>query len=140
MQITHSPPHGDISQGSFSSSVWAYRTEVHNPHDVPIRVVWFQAFTLHDGVWYGNNVKNRVLREADFEAWYSDGDASSGAWIQPGQSSACDPNWHYGHADDEVFGIKWAFLAVDSQGNTYFDEAEVTKEDAIFFHRGECSG
>ena len=135
MNVTHSKPQGDITAGSFTDDVWAYRTEAHNSHPFSIRVVWFQCFTQVDGVWYGNNIKNRVLREADFAAWYAEGDPTTDAWLQPGQTAACDPNWHYGQADDREFGIKWAFLSVDDQGNTYFDEAEVTRETAQFFQR-----
>ena len=136
MIVKHLKPQNDISLGSFSNRVWAYRTEVHNPHDFPIRVVWFQCFTLVHDVWYGNTIKNRVLREDDFAAWYQEGDIAVDAWLQPGQTAACDPNWHYGEPDDEEFGIKWAFLSVDEKGNTYFDETEVTKDSGIFFERG----
>ena len=95
----------------------------------------FKAFSRFDGIWYGNNVKNRVLQEQDFVAWYAEGNRIADAWIRPGQTAACDPNWHYGERDDHPLGMKWAFLSVDAQGNTYFDEAEVTRESAQFFTR-----
>lgn len=137
MQVRHIPPQHDPLAGSFDASAWCYRTEVHNPFDFPIRIVWFEAYVRFDGHWWGGNVRNKVLREVDFSAWYGDnGDDSdeNDAWIQPGCTKACDPNWHFAQEEDEGPGeLKWSFIAVDARGNSYFDEAEVTAEAARFF-------
>ena len=90
--------------------------------------MWFNTFTRWDGQWFGNNIKHKVLREEDFVLWYNDGDPVEGAWIQPGQTAVCDPNWHCNEPNGGKTNMKWAFLAVDADGNSYFDEAEVSIE------------
>lgn len=130
MKVEHKTPQNDPTLGSFDCHAICYRTEVTNTNSVPIQVVWFQFFIEHDGQWSGFNIRNRVLREQDFLDWYNDGDDFEDGWIPPGATAACDPNWHGGN-DDHFPRVKWAFLAVDKEGNTYDDEAEVSKEATV---------
>ncbi len=127
MNVTHKMPVEDPSLGSFTCEAICYRTEVENNHSFPIRIVWFQFFIEQDGEWCGYNVKNRVLREEDFEVWYTEGDPLDSGWLLPGAVAACDPNWH-GGSRDCFPTVKWSFLAVDKKGNTYFNETVVDKE------------
>jgi len=127
MKVSHKRPIEDPLLGSFSDDALCYRTEVWNDAEFEIKIIWFQFFIEEHGSWCGYNVKNRVLRELDFLQWYSGGDVFQDGWILPGSTAICDPNWHGG--DLEHFPrVKWSFLAVDRDGETYFDEAEVEKE------------
>ena len=84
--------------------------------------------------WHGVNITNKVLREQMFVAWYSDGESKpQGGWLQPGETAVCDPNWHYGD-EDEFQKAKWAFIAVDTKGKTYFSEALVEPHH-VQFHK-----
>ncbi len=129
MKITHKLPAQDPKRGTMTADVWYYRIEVLNDAAVPVRVVWFEFYYSDHGNWHGVNKKNKVLQHEDFVAWYSDGDEPpKDAWIQPGQAWVCDPNWHL-DVGCGFYPVKWAYLAVDRQGEVQFAEA-VVPEDA----------
>jgi hypothetical protein len=130
MKIIHRKSAQDPTRGTMTSDVWYYQSEVLNDAAVPIRVIWFEFYYSHDGQWYGINKKNKVLQHDDFRAWYSDGEVpTQDAWIQPGHAWVCDPNWHldFGHG---FYQAKWAYLAVDGQGESYCAEALVPENVA----------
>ena len=128
MKIFHQKSAREPSRGSMKSDVWYYRTEVLNDSAVPIRVVWFEFYYSDAGNWHGVNAKNKVLQHEDFVAWYSDGDESPhDAWIKPGQAWVCDPNWHL-DVGRKFYDAKWAYLAVDGQGQVHFAEALVHED------------
>ena len=69
-----------------------------------------------------------------FEAWYSDGETKpDGGWLQPGETVVFDPNWHFA-CGDEFQKVKWAFIAVDSKGKSFFFEGLV-EPDQVQFHK-----
>ena len=129
MQVRHLKMQGDPADGSATERVWCYRTEVHNDHEVPVRVVWFNFLVWFGDCWAGINARNKVLREQDFEDWYSDGEkgVGVGGWLAPGATAVCDPNWQL-VVGEEMAPSKWAFLAVDAKGNSYLGEGEVSQE------------
>ena len=139
MKVEHKKSQAGPSLASEPGDKYYYRTEVTNTHNVPIRVVWFEAYLMLDGqCWHGVNITNKVLREAMFEKWYSDGEIKpNGGWLQPGETVVCDPNWHFACAD-EFQKVKWGFMAVDSKGNSYFFEALV-EPDYVEFHKEQKS-
>ena len=83
MRVEHKLPTRDPSRGSFEGEAICYRTEVTNTNDVSIRVIWFQYFIEQHGQWCGYNIRNRVLREGDFQQWYGDHDAFEDGWSPP---------------------------------------------------------
>jgi hypothetical protein len=101
-----------------------YRTAVTNKTDRPLRIVWFDAFRSSRGEWTASNVRNKVLRTRDFIDWYGGDDVIPGGWLQPGATVSDDVNWHATETPDET-PAKWAYLAVDAEGNDYFAEAPV---------------
>jgi hypothetical protein len=135
MKVSHCKPRGELLAGSFEDEACCYRSEVTNTNDVPIKVVWFEAYACHHDNWYGWNISNRTLLHEDFIKWYAEGDAYEDGWLMPGKIAACDPNWS-GGSPDCFPQLKWSFLAVDRDGNTYFDEAEVTLEAVTHVKRG----
>jgi len=134
MKVSHKRSVEAPILGTFSGDALCYRTEVLNSTEVDIKIVWFQFFIEEHGSWCGYTVKNRVLREADFLQAYHGGDAFQDGWILPGHTAVCDPNWHGGDLD-HFPRVKWSFLAVDREGETYFDEAEVAKECVSYIHK-----
>ena len=132
MNVSHQRPLDDPARGSFHGTALCYRTEIANTNTQPIRIIWFQFFRQVDGVWYGHNMKNRVLQADDFATWYAEGDSLENGWLLPGKVAACDPNWHGGELDP-FSQVKWAFMAMDATGQVYFDEAEVMPENVQRF-------
>ena len=110
MKVRHlkSKSHGSLA--SVGGDKFYYRTEVTNT--------------------------NEVMREQHFRKWYEDAEDKdsvfSEGWLLPGKTAACDPDWNFG-THDSFYRAKWAFIAVDASGETYFDEAEVS-EDVVTFH------
>jgi hypothetical protein len=101
-----------------------YRTDVTNNTQRPIRVMWFEAFFEHDGIWIASNVRGRPLRADDFLDWYGGEDLTDDGWLRPGGTASCRVNWHWLATPDER-SAKWAYVAVDGHGNGYFAEAVV---------------
>jgi hypothetical protein len=101
-----------------------YRTDVKNNTDRPIRVVWFDGFFRFRGPWIASNVRGRVLRTKDFLEWYSGDDMTADGWLRPGGTASCHVNWHWTETPDDI-PSKWAYVAIDAQGNDYFAEAVV---------------
>ena len=130
LKVTHKAPKEDPSHGSMKHDVWHYRTEVANTGKVPIRIIWFESYFEHHGCWCGGNIKNSVLREKNFDAWYAEGDRVKNGWLKPGQVAACDPNWHWAPDEKTLGRLKWCFMAVDKKGKSHFAEAVVTKRAA----------
>ncbi len=126
--VTHSPNPSDIHVSEHFPNpaqpyTWFYKTEVRNNSDRELKIVWFESYFEDDGCWYGANVLNRVLRNDVFLRWYGQGE-TNGEWLKPGESRSCDPNWHGGN-DPKGYKVKWAFIAVDREGNDYFAESTV---------------
>lgn len=139
MIVRHLPCQSDPSLCSATVRSWVYRTEVENDHDFPIRVIWFDFSYFDDchgdGDWFATNIRKRTLRHADFVDWYGDGTSSledSGGWLAPGAVAACDPNYCFAFGDS-ITPVKWSFIAVDSEGNDYFAEAEVGQEAVALY-------
>lgn len=135
MKVEHKKSQSAPSLASKPGNKYFYRTEVTNTNSVPIRIIWFEFFMMPNDCihWHGINIKNEVLREDAFVAWYSDGKTKpKGGWLQPGETAVCDPNWHFG--DKKKFQkAKWSFIAVDTKGNTYFSEAIVKRVHVQFY-------
>ena len=93
----------------------AYRTDLVNNTDRPVRGVWFDGFVPHAGRWVASNVRDKVLRANDFLDWYDGDDMTPEGWIRPGGTASCHVNWHYTQAPDGAL-MKWAYVAVDAQG------------------------
>lgn len=136
MKVRHVPCQAAAENASAKQKSWIYRTEVENDGDQPIRVVWFDFFfkneECHGGDWFGTNIRNRPLRNADFIEWYGDAGEIENGWIKPGQVAVCDPNYSFAFGD-EITPVKWSFIAVDSDGNDYFDEAIVPQDAATLY-------
>jgi hypothetical protein len=132
LEVTHTPLSRTDVPGEFIAQlrqaqyryVRFYRTAVTNKTDRPIRIVWFDAFLSHRGEWMASNVRNKILRTQDFVDWYGGDSVVPGGWLQPGATVSDAVNWHPTEAPDEI-PAKWAYLAVDAQGNEYFAEAMV---------------
>ena len=135
MRVKHTKPQNDVGLASVKGDKFCYRTEVTNSNDVPIKIVWFDFYYMHDGHWNATNITNGVMREENFLKWYADAEDKdenfSDGWLLPGKTATCDPNWNFG-CDEQFYRAKWAFIAVDATGETYFDEAEVSKDCVVF--------
>lgn len=128
LAVTHSPNPSNIHMSEhFPNPIypytWYYKTEVKNNSDRDLKIVWFEGYLEHNGHWYGSNVLNRVLGNDVFLRWYGD-DRTNDAWLKPGESRSCDPNWH-GSGDPKGCKVKWAYIAVDRHGNDYFAESTI---------------
>jgi len=134
MKVEHKQSQASPSSASRPGNKYYYRTEVTNTNEVPIRIIWFEFFIMPDDKhWHGVNITNKVLREESFVAWYSNGESKpKDGWLQPGETAVCDPNWHFSE-EDEFQKTKWAFMAVDSMGKTYFSEALVERINVQFY-------
>jgi hypothetical protein len=107
-----------------------YRTQVTNNTTRVMRIVWFDAMTEVDGYWTASNVRNRVLRTKDFMDWYSTDAITRDGWLLPGGTATCGVNWDWSEGR-EAQRVKWAYIAVDSQGQDYFAEALVPDIDPV---------
>ncbi len=104
--------------------MWFYETSVTNTVDVPLRVVWFQAFYKEQDQWIPGNIYGRDLTAADFSKWYPDDVEVVDGVIPAGATARDARNWH-GSEIPSSGPIKWAYRAVDPQGNEYYAEAIV---------------
>jgi hypothetical protein len=95
-----------------------------------MRIVWFDAMTEVDGYWTASNVRNRVLRTKAFMDWYSTDAMTRDGWLLPGGTATCGVNWDWSEGR-EAQRVKWAYIAVDSQGQDYFAEALVPDIDPV---------
>ena len=100
-----------------------YRTEVVNTADVPVRIIWFDAYLARNGSWSSGNVRNKILGNSDFLDWHTHDDIKNG-WLRPGGKATCFVNWHWTETPEDL-PVKWAYIAVDARGNDYFAEAAV---------------
>ena len=87
MRVRHVASQAGASLASVAGDKFYYRTEVTNTNAVPIKIVWFDGFFLHDDQWHANNITTGVMREENFLAWYGDGDAFEGGWLAPGKTA-----------------------------------------------------
>lgn len=124
LEIVHLAPTGQPLPRPPYKYMWYYRTEVRNLSSRPLRIVWFEAYMQHEGVWYADNVLRRTMRGPEFSKWYTEGDETENGILSPGAVAACDVNWH-GADTPTPIGSKWAFIAIDDKGNDYFIEAIV---------------
>mgnify|MGYP001049608994 CR=1 FL=1 len=94
---------------------WAFRTEVHNATDRPLRITAFGTLVRGDDGW---TPPGDLLSPEDFVAWYTDGDAFDEGWIPPGATVVDARNWS---RDPDPLGpaVKWLYRAEDADGNTY---------------------
>lgn len=122
--VTHKLPTGKMFAHSPFRYMHYYRTEVKNVSNGPLKIVWFEAYAERGGTWHASNALGRVLRGAEFSAWYTEGAPTANGVIPPGATAACDVNWH-GSNSPEPMKMKWAFIAVDTSGNDYYVEAVV---------------
>jgi len=104
--------------------MWYYRTEVRNTLDVPLRVVWFEAFHQEEGQWVPGNITGRTLTGQDFSEWYHDGDKIVGGVIPPRGAAVDARNWH-GSSVPTREPVKWAYRAVDPSGKEHYAEIVV---------------
>jgi hypothetical protein len=124
LTVVHLPPTGRPLAKPPVRYMSYYRTEVRNLSERPLRIVWFEGYREFQGRWFGSNVLGRTMRGEDFSAWYTEGDAVEHGVIPPGKTAVCDVNWH-GSNSPEPMNAKWAFIAVDGEGNDYFAESVV---------------
>ncbi|MFC1582359.1 hypothetical protein ACFL4W_02350 [Planctomycetota bacterium] len=130
IEVIHSPnPSTQHTSPGFEKNpfpfTWYYRTEVHNRTDRPVRVEWFEAYSLVRGRWVPNNVKGRQLTHGDFMGWYADEDGlNEDGTIPPGGYAVCGVNWH-GRRRPWSCRLKWVYRAVDDQGNEFEAEEEI---------------
>lgn len=133
LQVRNLPPTGKAFRKAPYVNMWYYRTEVHNATGNPLRIIWFEGYGRQKGRWVAANVLGRPLRGKDFAAWYTEGDPAPNGMIGPGKTAACDVNWT-GTDKPEFVPTKWAYLAVDDNGNDYYAEAVVSKNIVKHVH------
>ena len=105
--------------------IWFYRSFVENRTKAPLRVVWFEHFELWDGTWWPGNIKTRPLNGLDFSQWYGESEQPlHRGRIAAGRFALCKVNWHGSHGPKSV-PHKWAYRAVDDEGNAHFAEAVI---------------
>jgi hypothetical protein len=124
--VTHTPNPCDLHHSpSFDKDpypfMWYYRTEVKNKSTVPLKIIWFEAFRREGDKWIPGNITGHALTTEDFIDWYTEGDIIKDGVILPGQTAVCDPNWH-GSEEPYTSDVKWAYKAVDPDGNIYYAE------------------
>lgn len=109
--------------------MWYYRTEVRNTLEIPLRIVWFEAFFWVGWWWMPKNIMRRALTGKDFSAWYSDGSPIVDGVIPPGIAAVNGCNWHGSNALP-ISACKWAYRAEDPSGIEYYAEV-VLKQSLI---------
>lgn len=124
VSVRHLSPTGEVFKEGYYPHMWFYRTEITNNTDSPLRVVWFDAHIEVEGKWYASNILGRVMRSPEFTSWYKAGDKINNGVILPGQTAACDVNWHGGNTEKYI-KTKWSYILIDEKGNDYFVEKEV---------------
>ncbi len=131
--VTHMKPTGKVFDNPPFEYMHYYRTEVRNNSKRPLKIIWFEGYLKDGEVWYPGNVLGRALRGKEFSAWYTEGAKIQNGIIMPGQVAVCDVNWH-GSNYPEVKPMKWSYIAVDSEGNDFFIEAEVPPNVVFTLH------
>jgi hypothetical protein len=131
----HLAPTGSVPERAQYEHMWYYRTEVFNSTAKPLRIVWFEAYFKRNGQWIAANVLGKTLRGREFTAWFTEGAPVKNGVINPGETAACGVNWS-GSADSRFTPTKWAFIAVDDDGNDYYAEAAVDPNVARYVHYG----
>ncbi len=58
--------------------------------------------------------------------WYSTDQMTKDGWLAAGGTATCFVNWHWSPTPVPLTA-KWAYIAVDSDGNDYFAEALLPK-------------
>ncbi len=124
LMVSHKAPTGAIPRQSQFQFMHYYRTEITNTSDRPLRIVWFEGYEQVDGVWYPGNVLGRALRGGDFANWYTEGHPTPNGVIPPGKTGVCDVNYH-GNNSPGKMTVKWAYIAVDDEGNDFYAEGIV---------------
>lgn len=125
--LVNIPRHGQVQKHPY---VWYYRTEVHNPLNVPVRIVSFCCYAWRGKQWVAMpNILQRSLGTKEFVAWYSDGEVPHEGWIAPGKTAVCDPNFNWNKMGQGM-RFKWVFLAEDTHGKRYQAEAQITCQSA----------
>jgi hypothetical protein len=104
--------------------MWYYRTEVRNTLDVPLTIVWFEAYRWDGKRWRAGNVTGRDLTAQDFSDWYADGVEIIDGTIPAGGVAVDNRNWH-GSDTRTATPIKWAYSAVDPSGKEHYAEVIV---------------
>jgi len=102
---------------------WDYKTEVQNNLDVPLQITHFGFYYYETGKWILANFNNRLFTSADFTERYIAGDSIVDGWIPPGKVAIRAENWNRWNSVPPP--VKWAYDAVDSQGNKYYAEEEI---------------
>ena len=130
LEVIHKPNPCDQHQSDYFPRdpfpfMWYYRTEVRNNTNMPLRVVWFEAYRRRWFTWVPGNVTGRELTNDNFQKWYGDGgNLTEDGSIPAGESAVCAANWHGGWLQWSR-RVNWAFKAVDEAGSEHFAEAEV---------------
>lgn len=133
--VRHLTPTGEVLKEGYFPNMWFYRTEIKNNTKFPLKVVWFESYIEHNGHWYAANILGHTMREKDFSAWYTEGSKIINGVIQPGDTAACDVNWH-GSQSKEYINTKWSYILVDDKGNDYFVEKIVDPNVVKYVHYG----
>lgn len=113
----------DDGDTRFRRFLWAFRTEVTNRTQVPLRIKTFGGYEYTGGNWVMRNIGDSLYNDKDFIEWYRDGDEIPNGWIQPGHIAVDNNNWIRSIAVPNRF--KWRYVAVDSLGKEYMGEEEV---------------
>jgi hypothetical protein len=101
--------------------MWYYRTEVQNKLDVPLTIVWFEAYHWDGKRWRAGSITGRDLTAQDFSEWYLDGDQIIDGVIPAGGVAVDNRNWHGSDAPTAA-PTKWAYSAVDPSGKEHYAE------------------
>lgn len=119
--VAHKAPTGEpLARPPFPHMSY-YRTEVKNLSNRPLRIVWYKGLNEVIGSWTNPGSGwdgDRFLKA------YTEGDPVINGAILPGKTAACDVNWHGSHSTNPV-RFKWAYIAVDPAGDTYYADAIV---------------
>lgn len=103
--------------------MWYYETSVTNNLDVPLQIVWWEAFCREGNRWvpvFSEDGPNRA--GSDFTLWFTDGVRVVDGVIPPGETAIDAENWT-DSSGRSSFQVKWAFVAVDSEWVEYYAEA-----------------
>jgi hypothetical protein len=107
--------------------MWYYTTAVRNVLDMPLRVVWFEAYSWVGGRWVANNIMRRPLTGKDFSDWYSDAEPIIEGVIPAGCVALNDCKWHGSNSAPIPGPVKWAYKAVDPSGAEYYAEVIIER-------------
>jgi len=121
LEVTHSPNPAEAQRGGPSGYryTWVYSTTVRALH-VPVAIIAFGAFVLHDGAWVFANVTGPPFTHNDFADWY----ACPQAVLWPGRKYSDPANWG-GSNSLRSLTIKWVFIGIGIDGRQVKGEAVV---------------